>query len=170
MKNIKLDFLRYGSKRPPNLLVLLLFSLTNPGFNCVMIFRMQNAILNRGMGIIARMLRSWNLMITGADISPGAEIGPGLLIQHPSGIVIGQGVKIGANCTVLHQVTLGEKYANSSGDHLYPTIGDSCVLGAGSKLLGSVVLGANVTIGANSLVLSNVPANSTAVGIPARVV
>ena len=112
---------------------------------------------------------SIGLSHTGAEIRPECGIGPGLLIQHPSGIVIGSGVVIGARCTLLQNVTLGEKYSHLGGHH-YPRLGNNVTVCAGAVVLGSVVLGDDAVIGANSVVLSDVPSGTTAIGAPARIV
>jgi len=107
--------------------------------------------------------RFWSI-VTGADIPLSCLLGGGLLIPHPNGIVIHPKAKIGVNCLIFQQVTIG------SIDEKVPTIGGHVDIGAGAKIIGNVTLGNDVKIGANSVVMDNVPDNCTAVGIPAKVV
>ena len=163
----------YSRLRPDKMFAwhsLLATALTNPGFKAVLLLRLQQHLVTKSSWRLAGMVRAWCLSSTGADFSPGCDFGPGLVIQHPNGIVIGAGVRVGSDCTLLQQVTLGERYADGSGDHSYPVVGDNCVLGAGSKVLGGVRLGESVVVGANSVVLTDVDSGSTAVGSPARLI
>ncbi len=105
----------------------------------------------------------WSV-ITGADIPLNCRIGGGLLIPHPNGIVILPEAKIGPNCLIFQQVTIGTR----SGDS-YPVIGGHVDIGAGAKILGNVTIGDHACIGANAVVLHDVPAGKSAVGIPARI-
>jgi serine O-acetyltransferase len=113
-------------------------------------------------------LRHASIALSGLDFVPGADIGPGLLIEHPSGVVIGGGVVIGSRCTLLQNVTLGERYGDGRPPHEYPCIGDGVTIGAGACLLGGIEVGDGAVIGANSVVIHDVPALRVAVGIPAR--
>jgi serine O-acetyltransferase len=108
--------------------------------------------------------RFWSV-VTGADIPLNSHIGAGLLLPHPNGIVIHDLAVIGANCLIFQQVTIG----TASGPGC-PVIGDHVDIGAGAKILGGVKIGAYAKIGANAVVISDVPAYATAVGIPARIV
>ncbi len=108
--------------------------------------------------------RFWSI-VTGADIPINTQIGGGLLIPHPNGIVIHPGVTIGPNCLILQQVTLG---SNEAGD--LPMIGGHVDIGAGAKLIGKVSIGNHAKIGANAVVLIDVPAYATAVGVPAKII
>jgi serine O-acetyltransferase len=104
--------------------------------------------------------------LTGADIAPNAKIGSGLKLPHPHGVVIGHGCEIGSDCTILQGVTLGERYTSEG--HKYPKIGDNVVIGAGAKLLGGIEVGSRAKIGANSVVLRDIPCGATVVGVPGR--
>lgn len=104
-------------------------------------------------------------LLTGIDIPRGAAIGPGLLIHHHGGVIINPGAVIGANCTMRQGVTIGTKYDGGG----CPRLEDDVILGAYAQVLGPINVGAGVTIGAMTLVLADVPAGSTAVGIPAKV-
>ena len=106
--------------------------------------------------------RFWST-VTGADIPLNCDIGGGLLIPHPNGIVIHPGTRIGPNCLIFQQVTLGTR--NGRGP---PMIGGHVDIGAGAKILGELVVGDHVTVGANAVVLESVPENTSVVGIPAR--
>jgi len=114
---------------------------------------------------ILRAHRFWSV-ITGADIPLNAQIGGGLFIPHPNGVVIHSAAKVGINCTIFQQVTIGGRDAR----HGAPVIGDNVLIGAGAKVLGSVCVGDSARIGANAVVLSDVPPGATAVGVPATLV
>ena len=105
---------------------------------------------------------------TGIEIHPGATIGKCLFIDHGMGIVFGETTEIGDNCTIYHGVTLGGTGKDTGKRH--PTLGNNVLIGAGTKVLGPVYIGDNARIGAGSVVLRNLPANCTAVGVPAEVV
>ena len=106
----------------------------------------------------------WSI-VTGADIPLNSNIGGGLLLPHPNGIVIHPDAKIGVNCLIFQQVTIG-----TAGTHDAPVIGNHVDIGAGAKLLGAINIGNNAKIGANAVVLEDVPPSRTAVGVPARVI
>ena len=144
-------------------------ALNNPGLLCVLLYRFQEAAVKKARWRQARFLRTVNHFLTGADLLPGSKIGGGLIIQHPNGIVIGAGATIGEHATVLQQVTVGEKLSSNHSEHAYPRIGDRCVLGAGAKILGGISIGDDVRIGANAVVLHDLPNSVSAVGIPAGV-
>jgi len=108
--------------------------------------------------------RFWSI-VCGADIPLNANLGGGLIILHPNGIVIHPEAVIGVNCLIFQQVTIGAGSIPG-----FPKIGDHVDVGAGAKILGGITIGDNVKIGANSVVISDVPDNCTVVGIPARIV
>lgn len=105
----------------------------------------------------------WSV-VTGADIPLNSHLGGGLLLPHPNGVVVHPDAKIGVNCLIFQQVTIG-----TAGTHQAPVVGDHVDIGAGAKLLGDIHIGNNAKIGANAVVLSDVPPAKTAVGIPARI-
>ena len=107
-------------------------------------------------------------MLTGVDIHPGATIGKRLFIDHAQGVVIGETAIVGDDVVMFHGTTLGGTGKDKGKRH--PTIGNNVVIGCGAKVLGNITIGDNAKIGANAVVLKNVPANSTAVGIPAKIV
>jgi serine O-acetyltransferase len=117
---------------------------------------------------LARWLAHWGRLLTGIEIHPGATIGRRVFIDHGMGVVIGETAEIGDDTTLYHGVTLGGTSWNKGKRH--PTLGRGVVVGAGAKILGPILIGDGAKIGSNAVVVRNVPAESTAVGIPARVV
>ena len=117
---------------------------------------------------MARLVSQLARHLTGIEIHPGAKIGRKLFIDHGMGIVFGETTEIGDNCTIYHGVTLGGTGKDTGKRH--PTLGDNVLIGAGAKVLGPVYIGDNVRVGAGSVVLKNLPANATAVGVPAEIV
>jgi serine O-acetyltransferase len=111
-----------------------------------------------------RRLQFWSV-ICGSDIHPDAQIGGGLVMPHPNGVVMHQDAVIGTNCMVMQQVTIGQLAHGA-----VPRLGSGVYVGAGAKILGPVVIGDGAAVGANAVVLDHVPAGATAVGVPARVV
>ncbi|MDP9233845.1 MAG: serine O-acetyltransferase [Actinomycetota bacterium] len=132
--------------------------LTRPGPLALVLYRFSNALWGRGWHTIAELIWRANLFITGADIHPGAEIGPGLRITHTSGLVIGRGVRIGANVTILHEVTLGgagRAFFDETFTDGFPVIGDDTKIMVGAKVLGPVRVGKGCYVGANAVVSRN---------------
>ena len=117
---------------------------------------------------LARWLAHWGRLLTGIEIHPGATIGRRVFIDHGMGVVIGETAEIGDDTTLYHGVTLGGTSWNKGKRH--PTLGRGVVIGAGAKILGPILIGDGAKIGSNAVVVRNVPAESTAVGIPARIV
>ena len=115
---------------------------------------------------LARLISQISRFFTGIEIHPGAKIGRGLVIDHGMGVVIGETSEIGDNVLLYHGVTLGGTGKDKGKRH--PTVGNNVVIGAGAKVLGPIYIGSNSKIGANSVVLNNVPEGATAVGIPAK--
>ena len=116
---------------------------------------------------LARLISQISRFFTGIEIHPGAKIGRGLVIDHGMGVVIGETAEIGDNVLLYHGVTLGGTGKDKGKRH--PTVGNNVVIGAGAKVLGPIYIGSNSKIGANSVVLNNVPEGATAVGIPAKI-
>ena len=140
-----------------------------PGWWALLIHRLAAHPLYRWkLRTPARLCNFLARFLTGCDIHPGAQFGKGIFIDHAHGVVIGETAIVGNNVSMLHQVTLGGTGKESGKRH--PTIQDGVLLGAGSKVLGNIVVGANSRIGAGSVVLHAVPPGSTVVGIPGRVV
>lgn len=139
-----------------------------PGFHALIFYRASHWFYKHHRFFLARMVSQWGRGFTGIEIHPGATIGDGLFIDHGAGVVIGETAEIGNNVTLYHGVTLGGTGKDTGKRH--PTVCDNVLISTGCKVLGPITIGANSRIGANSVVLSCVPANATAVGIPASVV
>ena len=139
-----------------------------PGLRAVISHRRAHWFYNHGMKFIARWISQRSRHKTGIEIHPGAKIGKGLFIDHGTGVVIGETAEIGDNCTIYQGVTLGGTGKDRGKRH--PTLGNNVMVGSGAKVLGPFTVHDNVQIAANAVVLEEIPANSTAVGIPARIV
>ena len=139
-----------------------------PGLHALWIQRLAHWFWVRDFKWLGRWLSHWGRFLTGIEIHPGAKIGRKLFIDHGMGIVFGETTEIGDNCTIYHGVTLGGTGKDTGKRH--PTLGDNVLIGAGAKVLGPVYIGDNVRVGAGSVVLKNLPANATAVGVPAEIV
>ncbi len=139
-----------------------------PGFHAILMHRVAHFLWNRNFKLLARLLSHVNRFLTGIEIHPGAKIGKGFFIDHGMGVVIGETAEVGDNVTLYHQVTLGGVSLKREKRH--PTLKDRVVVGAGAKILGPFVVGEGSKIGANSVVVKEVPPNSTVVGIPGKVV
>jgi serine O-acetyltransferase len=120
-----------------------------------------------GFRWLARWLAHWGRWLTGIEIHPGATIGRRVFIDHGMGIVVGETAEIGDDCTLYHGVTLGGTSWKAGKRH--PTLGKGVVIGAGAKVLGPILVGDGARIGSNAVVVRDVPASSTAVGVPARI-
>lgn len=144
--------------------VLLLYS----GVHALMAHRVAHKLYEKKCYFPARVISQVTRHVTGIEIHPGAKIGKGFFIDHGMGVVIGETTEIGDNCTVYQGVTLGGTGKDVGKRH--PTLGDNVMVGAGAKILGPVRIGNNSKIAANAVVLHEVSDNSTAVGIPAKVV
>lgn len=166
-KNLREELTSIRSRDPAavsDLEVLLLYS----GFHAVAAYRIAHALHTRGLILPARFISQSAKLLTGIEIHPAAKIGKGLFIDHGSSVVIGETAEIGDNCTLYQGVTLGGTGKDVGKRH--PTLGNNVMVGAGAKVLGPFKVGDNAKIAANAVVLSEVPANCTAVGIPARIV
>lgn len=139
-----------------------------PGLRAVMAHRKAHWFYKRGHFFIARYISQRTVRKTGIEIHPGAKIGKRLFIDHGVGVVIGETSEIGDDVTLYQGVTLGGTGKDTGKRH--PTIGDNVMIGAGAKILGPFKVGDNSRIAAGSVVLSEIPENSTAVGSPARIV
>jgi serine O-acetyltransferase len=143
-------------------------ALTYAGFHALLFYRMAHWLVKRRIPFLPRALSQFARLLTGIEIHPGAAIGSGLFIDHGMGVVIGETSEIGDNVTLFQGVTLGGTGKQRGKRH--PTIGSHVVVGAGAKVLGPITVGDYVKIGANSVVLQDVPDHSTVVGIPGRIV
>ena len=139
-----------------------------PGFRAILSYRIAHRLYQNKHYFLARFISQRAVRKTGIEIHPGAKIGKGLFIDHGSGVVIGETTIIGNNVTLYQGVTLGGTGKEKGKRH--PTLKDNVMVSAGAKILGSFTVGENSKIGAGSVVLNEVPPNSTVVGIPGRVV
>jgi serine O-acetyltransferase len=142
--------------------------LAYPGFHARQFHRLAHGLQRRGVPVIPRVISHISRAITGIEIHPGARIGDGLFIDHGMGVVIGETAEIGEDCHILQGVTLGGTSTKRAKRH--PTLGNRVVVGAGAKLIGAIEVGDNARIGANAVVVTNVPENATVVGVPGHVV
>ncbi|MCS7233485.1 MAG: serine O-acetyltransferase [Synergistetes bacterium] len=140
-----------------------------PGFHAILCHRFIHVLHSRfKIPLLPRLLSHIVRFLTGIEIHPGAKIGKGFFIDHGMGVVIGETAEIGDNVTIYHGVTLGGTGKEKGKRH--PTIDDGVVIGAGAKILGNIRIGRNSRIGAGSVVLKDVPPESTVVGVPGMVV
>ncbi len=144
--------------------VVLLYS----GLHALWWWRINHWLWTHGLRFPARFLSQVVRLITGIEIHPGAQIGRRFFIDHGMGVVIGETAEVGDDVTLYQGVTLGGTGKETGKRH--PTVCDNVVIGAGAKILGSITIGANCRIGAGSVVLRNVPADSTVVGVPGHIV
>lgn len=166
LKDLRADICKFKNQWPfvPAMYILLL----HPRILPVLLMRLSHGAYRHRFKLTARLFALLNQILFGCDIARGATIAGGLYLPHPQGVVIGEFVRIGANCIVHQGVTLGargEEHANG-----YLEIHEEVEIATGAKILGVLTLGAYARIGANAVVLSSVPAAGVAVGMPARVV
>ena len=139
-----------------------------PGVHATIYHRIAHFFHKRHMPFVARCVSQWSRFWTGIEIHPGATIGRRLVIDHGMGIVIGETAEIGDDCLIYHGVTLGGTGKDQGKRH--PTIGNNVLISTGAKVLGPFKVGDGARIAANAVVLTEVPENATAVGIPAQIV
>ena len=142
--------------------------INTPGIHAVLFHKISHFLYEKKWFFLARLISQIARFLTGIEIHPGAKIGRRFFIDHGMGVVIGETAEVGDDVMMYHQVTLGGTGKECGKRH--PTIKNGVTIAAGSKILGAITIGENAKIGANSVVLKNVPANATVVGIPARVV
>lgn len=142
--------------------------LAYPGLWAVWSHRVAHATWRRNHRLGARVLATLTRVVTGVDIHPAAQLGPGLFIDHGAGVVIGETAACGAEVTIYQGATLGGTSTRRGKRH--PTLGDRVVVGAGAKVLGAVTLGNDVRVGANAVVVDDVPAGAVVVGVPGKAV
>lgn len=142
--------------------------LTYSGLHAVLMYRAAHWLYTKKLYTAARCISQFARFLTGIEIHPGAKIGKGFFIDHGSGVVIGETTEIGDNCLVYQGVTLGGTGKDKGKRH--PTLGNNVMVGAGARVLGPFKVGDNSKIAAGAVVLEEVPPNSTAVGVPARIV
>jgi len=141
--------------------------LTYAGLHALIFYRIAHALRGLKVPFIPRLISQFARFLTGIEIHPGATIGNGFFIDHGTGVVIGETTVIGDNVTLFQGVTLGGTGKERGKRH--PNIGNNVVVGTGAKVLGNITIGDNSYIGANAVVIKDVPANSTVVGVPGRI-
>lgn len=164
---IKEDFLNVKRNDPALHSTFELF-FNYPGLWAMFFYRIAHALYKKGLRFLPRFISGLGQFLTTIDIHPAAVIGRRVFIDHGVGVVIGETTIIGNDVLIYQQVTLGGVSLSHGKRH--PTVENNVVVGAGAKVLGNITLGENSRVGANSVVLTDVPPHSTAVGIPARVV
>ncbi len=137
-----------------------------PGLHAVMWHALSHWLWQHQLFLLGRFSSHIARWLTGIEIHPAARLGRRLVIDHGMGVVIGETAEVGDDCYLYHQVTLGVARTDSGKRH--PTIGNNVIIGAGAKVLGPITVGHNARVGANSVVLDNVPNDTTVVGMPAR--
>ncbi|MBU6153204.1 MAG: serine O-acetyltransferase [Bdellovibrionales bacterium] len=158
------SYRKYDPATKSSLEVILLY----PGVKAIFFHRLGHALYELGIPFFPRAISEFSRFLTGIDIHPGAKIGANLIIDHGMGVVIGETAEIGDHCLIYHGVTLGG--VDLSPVKRHPTLGNHVVVGAGAKILGNIRIGHFARIGANSVVIKDVPEHCTATGIPAKIV
>lgn len=164
-KNLRDDLSRVIENDPAARSKIEVF-LLYPTIHALIAYRISHFLYTKKLFFLARLISQIARFITGIEIHPGAKIGKGLVIDHGMGVVIGETAEIGDNVLLYHGVTLGGTGKDKGKRH--PTVGDNVIIGSGAKVLGAIFIGSNAKIGANSVVLKDVPEGATAVGIPAK--
>jgi serine O-acetyltransferase len=140
-----------------------------PGVHALIYYRAAHYLWNKGFYAFGRIISNFGRSLTGIEIHPGAMIGKGVFIDHGMGLVIGETAVVGNNVTLYQGVTLGGT-SLESGVKRHPTLEEGVIVGAGAKILGPMIIGKNARIGSNAVVLSEIPKNAIAVGIPAKII
>ena len=166
-KNINYD-IEYILENDPAARTKLEVFLLYPSVHALILHRLAHRLYKKKRFFISRLISQLNRALTGIEIHPGATIGKGILIDHGMGVVIGETAEVGDRVTIYHGTTLGGTGKEKGKRH--PTVGNDVIIGAGAKLLGPIVVGDNAKIGANAVVLKDVPEGATVVGIPGRIV
>ena len=154
-------------ERDPAAVNFLEILLTYSGLHAIISYRIANRLLKCHIPLLPRFISQLTRFFTGIEIHPGAQIGKGLFIDHGMGVVIGETSIIGDNVTLFQGVTLGGTGKERGKRH--PSLGNNVVVGTGAKILGNIKIGDNVQIGANAVVIRDVPPSSTVVGVPGRI-
>lgn len=142
--------------------------LSYPGFHAATAHRFIHPMYKAGIPLLPRWLSQVSRFFTGIEIHPGATLGEGVFIDHGMGVVIGETAEVGSNCTIYQGVTLGGTSLSHGKRH--PTLGNNVTVGVNAAVLGAITIGENSKIGGGSVVVKDVPPNSTVVGVPARLV
>ncbi len=162
------ETLRAYQARDPAARSRLEIFLLYPGVHATLYHRLAHFFYRHGLKFLARFVSQWSRFWTGIEIHPGAKIGRRLVIDHGMGIVIGETAEVGDDCLIYHGVTLGGTGKDQGKRH--PTIGNNVLISTGAKVLGPFTVGDGARIAANAVVLTEIPAGATAVGVPAQVV
>ncbi len=160
--------LRAPLERDPASRGMLDVALSYPGVHAIGAYRIYHALHRMGIPLLPRFLSNVARFFTGIEIHPGATIGEGVFIDHGMGVVIGETAEVGDGCTIYQGVTLGGTSLSHGKRH--PTLGKNVTVGVNASVLGAITLGDNAKVGGGSVVVRDVPANATVVGIPAHVV
>ncbi len=167
LKSMKTDLNTVLKKDPAARNRLEVF-LTYSGFHAIRMYRFAHFMYLHNYKLVARMVSQFARFLTGIEIHPAAKIGSGVFIDHGAGVVIGETAEVGDDCTIYQGVTLGGTGKDKGKRH--PTLEKGVMVAAGAKILGPFTVGKHAKIGAGSVVLKEVPANATVVGVPGRVV
>jgi serine O-acetyltransferase len=160
--------IRAAKERDPAVPSTLQVIFAYPGVHAVWGHRISHWLWNHRARVVARVFAELTRILTGVEIHPGAILGAGLFIDHATGVVIGETAEVGDDVTLYHGVTLGGTGTDTGKRH--PTIGDRVIVGAGAKILGPIKIGDDSRIGANAVVVKEVPSSSVVVGVPGQVV
>lgn len=167
MKTVRELIKAYQSKDPSAhswIEIVLLY----PGIRALFFHRIAHSLYRLKIPFFPRLISEFSRWISGIEIHPGAVLGKNIVIDHGMGVVIGETAIVGDGVLIFHGVTLGATHVKQGKRH--PTVEAGAVLGAGSKILGDIVIGKNARVGANSVVLKGVPSGATVVGIPAKII
>ncbi|MCZ7525847.1 MAG: serine O-acetyltransferase [Acidimicrobiia bacterium] len=160
--------LEAARRRDPAARSALEVALCYPGLHAIWGHRVGHWLWTHDLKLAGRVVSTFVRWLTAVDIHPGASLGPGLFIDHATGVVIGETAEVGEDVTLYHGVTLGGTNLEKVKRH--PTVGDRVTIGAGAKILGPVTIGHDSRVGANAVVVRDVPANSVVVGVPGQVI
>jgi len=160
--------IRVAKERDPAVPTTLQVIFAYPGVHAIWGHRISHWLWNRGARVAARVFAELTRILTGVEIHPGAVLGSGLFIDHATGVVIGETAEVGDDVTIFHGVTLGGTGTDTGKRH--PTIGDRVIVGAGAKILGPIKIGDDSRIGANAVVVKEVPSSSVVVGVPGQII
>ncbi len=168
VRNRLVDDLDAAARRDPAARGRLELLLCYPGLHAIWLHRLAHRMwLHPGLRLAARLLSQLNRSLTGVEIHPGARLGQRLFIDHGMGVVIGETAQVGDDVMLYHGVTLGGRSLHKTKRH--PTVEDGVTIGAGAQVLGPVVVGRGAQIGANSVVVKDVPPGAVVVGVPGQV-
>jgi len=156
-------------KKDPSTRHALEVILTYNGMHAIWIYRFTHLLWRMKLKLLARMISTFTRFLTGVEIHPAAKIGKNVVIDHGTGVVIGETAIVADDVLIYHGVTLGGT-GNEKGIKRHPTVCTGAMLASGSKILGNIKIGAYSKVGANAVVLRDVPDHATAVGIPARII